>query len=260
MINPRPLLYKLGLSESEATLYLKLIEDGALTAAELTKATQSKRPTVYYALRQLSDRGLVQKSGVPGVERFQAEAPEKLVTILKLREQELQALEEELRMMIPQMVPSSVAREGVPSVSFYEGEAAMKQAIMETLYCRSRHIDTLTPQDNFFWQTKDQVFADRYVMERKNRKITTRHLWEALLTPANMTRFFPPQAQIRILPKTMHGAFRTSVFLYDDKVMYVSSQKSGYVLVVKSKEHHELMSSIYNSLWEAASQGAVDKK
>ena len=122
---PLHILRKLGLSDSEVQLFLLLHEHGGLTAAELVKLSHGKRPTVYYALRQLIERGLVHKTGSAAVERFQAEAPEKLLTILKFRRHEIDALENEVQQVVNVLGKSKLPHEGLPKVSFYEGDSAM---------------------------------------------------------------------------------------------------------------------------------------
>lgn len=240
-------LYELGFSESEVSVYLAMIDHGALTAQEIVRYTQGKRPTVYYALRQLEEKGLIHKTGTQAVERFQAEPPVKLLAVVLLRQHRLRTLEDEVKKIIPQLTPSKTSREGIPKILFYEGEENMKQIISETLYCRSKKIDYLTPHDNFFWQT-DKTFANTYIHDRREWGIKTRHLWEAPLAPNYMVNF-RQHADVRILPKQMYGKYRTTMLLFDDTVMYISSRDSGYVLVVKSKEHYELMASMYETLW-----------
>lgn len=254
MDSPSAVLKKLGLSDSEVGIYLALTESGALTAAELVKITRGKRPTVYYALRQLIDRGLCHKAGGRGVERFQAEHPKALRRVLDEREKEHAQLGRDIDAVIPAIVKKGGAGvEGMPAVSFYEGEAAMRQAIMETLYCRSRHIDSLAPADNFFWQS-GKAFGAEYVRERVARKITTRNLWERPLDPETMRAQYAAVSKVRILPKGMHGRFRTTVFAYDDSVLYISSRKNGYALLVRSKEHVELVRAMYDALWEVSKE------
>ena len=150
---------------------------------------------------------------------------------------------------IPPLASDRGAPESLHGGSFCEGETAMKKAIMATLYCRSGHIDALTPSDNFFWQV-GQSFSAKYIAERVKRSITTRNLWERPLKPEIMTRTYKGLSKIRLMPRVMRGRFRTTVFLYDDSVMYVSSKKSGYVLIVKSKEHFETVMAMYDGIWE----------
>jgi sugar-specific transcriptional regulator TrmB len=251
METPKNVLKQLGLSDAEITIYLALTARGAMTANELTKAAHLKRPTAYYALRSLKEHGLIKAGNAPGVERFQAEPPQALEAMVSVREKELAALAAEVRGVIPELIKKKTVDSGLPAVSFYEGEEAMKQAIMETVYCRSRHIDSIAPSDNFFWQV-GQSFSAGYISERVARKITTRNLWEKPLTPEIMTRSYAGISQVRILPREMIGKFRSTVFLYDDTVMYISSKDNGYVLVVKSAEHFEMMKAIYDTLWSVA--------
>ena len=250
-MQPQAVLKRLGLSDSEIAIYLALTEGGALTASQLVKATRGKRPTVYYALRQLIDRGLCHKAGGTGVERFQAAPAKALRRVLEDRAREQAQLGKDIDAVVPLLMRKGEAVEGMPAVQFYEGEAAMKQAIMDTLYCRSRHIDSLAPADNFFFQAGKAYGAD-YVRERVARKITTRNLWEKPLDAATMRSQYAGLSQVRILPKGMHGRFRTTVFAYDDVVLYISSKKNGYALLVRSKEHVELVRAMYDALWDAA--------
>lgn len=245
---PYEILAALGLSESETQIYVTLVERGALTARELTVLTHGKRPTTYYALRQLMDRGLVTKKGMQTAERFQAESPDALTSIVKIKQQEITALADSVNALIPELKKNRVAHEGAPGVTYYEGEDAMKRAIMDTLYCKMGHIDSIAPADNFFWQI-GQKFSASYIGERVARKITTRNLWEQPLEPKIMLQAYKGLAQVRILPPEMVGNFRTTVFIYDQEVMYISSLESGYLLIVKSREHVQLMQAMYNSLW-----------
>lgn len=258
MPNTEQILSKLGLSASEQELYLTMSMQGALTASELMKATHMKRPTLYYALKQLEDRGLVHKVvAALGVTRFQAEPPEMLVTLLELKQEEMKSLIRDVSAWIPELKKRTELHVGLPAISFYEGEQNMKLAIMETLYGRSRHIDSLAPNDNFFWQA-GQAFSQKYIDQRTSRNITTRNLWEQQLKPEIMLKSYKGLSQVKLLPKTMHGKFRTTMFLYDDSVMYIASKKSGYVLVVKSREHYEMMKALYDTLWEISKSVKID--
>ncbi len=244
------LLEKLGLSESEITLYLALHKYGALTAQEVGKLTHIKRPTVYYALRQLIDRGLAHKNGSVGIERFQSESADKIITLIDIRRRELDALEQEAKGLMKDFSQLQEATySGLPAVSFYEGDEAVKQVVSETIYCRDRHIDSLAPSDNFFWQIGQQ-FSARYIADRVAHNITTRNLWEKPLEPEIMLRSYKGLSEVRILPTSMINKFKSTMFLYDDKVLYISSRESGYALLVKSKEHHNLIKSLYDTLWD----------
>ncbi len=249
--SPRQTLERLGLSESEISTYLALTQAGALTVRELIVRTHQKRPTAYYALNGLKEKGLVHATGQRGAERYQAEDPKHLVTLLTLRRHELEDLERDVTTLLPSLVAGHSGHESLPGVSFFTGELAMKQAIMETLECRGQHIDSIAPADNFFWQV-GQGFSARYIAERVKRGITTRNLWEQPLRPEIMLRAYRGRSSVRILPRSMIGSFKTTTFLYDDTVMSISSLDAGFALVVRSEEYAATMRAIYEGLWGAS--------
>jgi len=252
MPNQRHLLTQLGLSETEASIYLTLLAYGSLTAQDVLTRIGGKRPTVYYAIRQLASRGLVRNVASHGVRRFQAAPPDALVSLLGIKRNEIDALATELTNELPSFrVATGTSLK--PIVTFVEGVAAMKQAVMETLYIRSRHIDIITPKDNFFWQV-GQDFSQAYIDERVRRKITTRNLWEEPLKPEILVKSYHGLSQIRILPKKIHGTFKTTVFIFDQTVMYISSIDSANILRVDSEEHAGLMRALFEGLWNQGSE------
>lgn len=247
---PQALLQRIGLSEAEISIYSALLSKGAMSANELVRVSGGKRPTVYYAIRQLLDRGLVREIPSSGVKRFQAEPPESIHRMLDTRAMELDQIRLEVDEMLPFFKATTAGIER-PHVTFIEGVNAMKQAVMETLYIRSRHIDTIAPKDNFFWQI-GQEFSQAYIDERVRRKITTRNLWEEPLKPEILTRSYKGRSNIRIMPSMMHGKFSSTVFIYDDTVMYISSVSSAYIVRIQSAEHAAMMRAIYDGLWEGS--------
>lgn len=252
MPNHHALLTKLGLSDTEATIYLTLLAYGALTAQETLVRIGGKRPTVYYALRQLVNRGLVRSVAAHGTHRFQAATPDALVSLVGMKRQELEGLNQELSEQLSSF-PIAQGTTLKPIVTFVEGVAAMKQAVMDTLYTRSKHIDIITPKDNFFWQV-GPTFSPAYIDERVRRKITTRNLWEEPLKPEILARSYQGLSTIRILPKIMHGMFASTVFMFDQTVMYISSLKAANILRVDSEEHTNLMCTMFEGLWVGSTE------
>jgi hypothetical protein len=57
---------------------------------------------------------------------------------------------------------------------------------------------------------------------------------------------------VKILPEVMQGNFQTTIFLYDDKTLYVSSKKNSYCILITSKEHTETMQAWFDVLWESS--------
>ena len=250
MLKPQQILGKLGLAQSEVDVYLALLA-GKRSVRDMMKTSKMKRPTIYYALRKLEELGLAQKTGKTGTERYEPASPERLETIIARKQQDLDTLSNEVKSLVPLLVSKKPQADKKPEVSFYEGVDAVKNVIMESLYAKSRHHDTIVPEKNFFHQTKGG-FKERFVEDRVRRKITTRNLWETQISPAVLKKYYSELSKVRLLPKEMRGNFETTIFLYDDKVLYISSVKNAYCLVVHSAEHYQTTKAIFETLWNTS--------
>ena len=246
MIDPRALLAKLDLTEAEIEVYLAMI-GGALAARDIVKVTGRSRPTVYYALTALERRGLLSKTGLEDQQRFKVEPLQRLITIAEEKQNELKQVRADVGQFVAQKVASD-SGDRKPHVSFYEGTAGVRNVIMESLYCHGRHIDSLVPTQNFFWQLGTD-FVEHYVSTRRTLGLSTRNLWGVPIEPPIIEEYYQ-KAEIRLMPAGLGERFRTTMFLYDDTVLYVSSLASGYALLVSSKEHAEMMRALYESVWK----------
>lgn len=255
MNEPRKHLLDLGLSDSEATVYLAMVS-GVKIARDLVKVTRLKRPTVYYALGCLEKRGLTSKTGLSGDKSFTLEPIEKLSTIARGKVLEVSRLQNRIDELIPLLTATSSPVNKKPIVAFYEGVDAVKNAIMEMLYCKNRKINSVVPMQNFFKEV-GQEFIELFMEERIKRNIKTKNLWEAPIDKKLIKQYYEELSQVRILPEIMHDKFKTTIFLYDDKTLYVSSKNNSYCVLITSKEHTDTMQAWFDGLW---SFSAIHKK
>lgn len=250
MQEPRKHLLDLGLSDSEVTVYLAMVS-GVKTARDLVKVTRLKRPTVYYALSCLEKRGLISRTGLAGDKGFSLEPVERLAIIAKEKTRESVKLQNDIESMIPALSVKASPTNRKPTVAFYEGVDAVKNVIMEMVYCKGKHINSIAPQKNFFWEI-GQDFVKLFVEERIKRGITTKNLWETSIDKKLIKRYYEGYSHVRILPEVMHGKFHTTIFLYEDKTLYVSSMNNGYGILVTSREHVDTMQALFDGLWSAS--------
>lgn len=252
MNEPRKHLLDLGLSDSEVTVYLAMIS-GVRTARDLVKVTRLKRPTVYYALGCLEKRGLTSKTGLSGDKSFTLEPVEKLSIIAKEKALEISKLQNQIEEMIPALNATTSPTDKKPTVAFYEGVDAVKNTIMEMLYCKSKHINSVVPKENFFWQI-GQDFVELFVEERIKRNIKTNNLWETPINKGIIKQYYEGLSRVRIVPEIMHGKFQTTIFLYDNKTLYVSSKNNSHCVLITSKEHTDTMQAWFDGLWSISKQ------
>jgi len=250
MNEPSKQLASLGLTDSEVTVYLAMVS-GARTARDLVKATGLKRPTVYYAIGCLEKRGLVGKTGKDGDGKIFLEPVAKLQSLADDQLRESARLHESISELVPFLMSQTTSMDQKPTVAFFEGQEAVKRTIMDMLYCKSRQVDSIVSKENFFWQV-GQDFVERFVSERKRRGIHTKNMWDTVVDPKIIQKYYPAPSEIRIVPPVMSGKFNTTIFLYDDKTLYVSSLRNSYCVLITSQEHHDTMHAWFDAIWSIA--------
>ncbi|MCA9356845.1 hypothetical protein H6784_03610 [Candidatus Nomurabacteria bacterium] len=239
-------LLKLGLSDSEVTVYLAMVA-GAVSARDLVKVTEIKRPTVYYALGSLEKRGLVSRTGSEGV-GFALNSIEQLSVIAEEKETQATHLKDEILELIPALQAQTISGLEKPTVSFFEGKEAVRRVAMESLYCRSKKLYSIAPKDNFFWQVGEE-FALKFINERIKRNIQAKNLWDDSVDSKLLKKYYDDSSEVRVLPKIMRDKFKTTIFLFDDKTLYISSVKNSYCILMVSQEHKDTMQALFDGLW-----------
>tara|TARA_B100000745_G_scaffold233824_2_gene157435 strand:- start:273 stop:1040 length:768 start_codon:yes stop_codon:yes gene_type:complete len=251
-MNTKETLKSLGLTPSEITVYTAMI-DGKIKVKDIINVTSMQRPSVYHAMNKLQARGLVGRVQAGSYNRWQLAPASALQQLVAEKQSEVKELQSEVE-LLAESIDATGSTSNTTQVTFYEGQQAVEGVVFNALYCKSKEILSIAPDGNFFHQTGSD-FARKFIQERMKRDIATRHLWESQgpATDADLRQYYGEHSQVRLLPKEMREAFVTTVFIYDDTVMYISSKRSGYAVVFKSVEHAELQRAIFEALWAVGS-------
>lgn len=247
MIEPAQTLSKLGLTDSEIAVYLSMCA-GASSALEIGKSSGLKRPTIYYALSCLENRGLISKS--TSSHGFIIEPIHRLESLVEEKSREIVKLSSEVEDLIPLLTEKSPALLHKPKVSFYEGKEAVKAVVMETLYGKEKLVYTIAPHKNFF-QSIGPNFVETYIKERNRRNIKIKSLWEQEISLPLFHLYYKQKDSIRILPTESKG-FDSTIFIFGNKTMYVSSIKSPFAVIITSEEHAHMMKCLFEGLWASS--------
>jgi len=243
-------LQKIGLTATEAQLYIVGLQHGAVSVNELVKQTGVNRATVYHALDTLMEKGLAAKKQSQGALAVTMTPPAQLERVIDLQVQQIEQRRGKVAELLP-LLQQQVSTAAGMQVYHYEGITGVKTAVEDALYCKSRHWDILSPLKNFFSEF-DRAYADYFLQTRTSRGIVTRSLWEPKDSHAKLTPEQLQERNPRILPAVMHGKFSSVICLYDDKVLVISSLKELSAVIIQSQEFHDTMAAVYEGLWGAS--------
>jgi len=129
---------KLKCSETQARLYLLLLELGPTIASLLAKRAGIKRVTVYGALEGLVQRGLVETFNKNNVSYYQASDPEVMSNLLDLQLEEEQHFNQRAHKKIKELkkIQQKSEKDIIEvkgCIRYYQGRDAVKTLIQENL-------------------------------------------------------------------------------------------------------------------------------
>ncbi len=245
MKNLKLVLSELGLSPTEQEVYIAM-QSGLSKVSDIQKNTAIKRPTIYYALKQLEHLGLVVKKNINQVNRYSLGPIDQLQNLLDRKRENLDSVSEK----ITEIVNATKAPENVHSVSVthFETLESVKQAIMYSLYCKEKTIRTIVPTKNFFRNIGDS-FSGKYVLQKKKNGVTTKALWQQIPTQDFLKAYYD-KLRVQQLPDPPPFRFETTTFIYDNKVLYIyPSMKKPHAILIESFEQANLMKSLFESIY-----------
>ena len=119
-------LRHLGLSDKEACVYLAALELGPASVQDISHKSKINRATTYVMIESLSGRGLL-STFVKGKKRFYCpENPDRLVSILRLQQKELEEKQKEFEKTLPLLLALYNAEGAKPQIRYLEGPEGLK--------------------------------------------------------------------------------------------------------------------------------------
>lgn len=251
-------LEQLGLSDKEAKTYLALMRLGAKPTAVIAKEAGLNRGTTYVALHALLSKGLVVKSAKRGVQQFNALEPEALDGYLDRREKEIVQQRKNVQALVPGLKTLISPLATLPKVEFFEGPEGARAALERTLRAKDKILRSfLSLVDVCDFLGAD--FFDRYT----NARIKAGYFFRGLRTAENEKEAFKINALSRTYGTSKRRrrevrhisaalAFPMTQYLYDDKVLIVSSKRESFALLVTSKEYADMQKKLFDLIWDSA--------
>lgn len=245
-------LVAVGLTATEAKIYLAGLDSDAITVQEIGQKTKIKRPTIYHAIGTLSEKGLVSEKRRGHKIHYSMAAPDSLHGFVELQKETIEKRAEKLNELIPLLSQQSTAKKEGISVVQYSGIEGMKMVMDIAFYCRSKRWDVIAPYKNFL-REYDKDYAQRYLRARKYHGIVSRTLWEdGMRDTKALTAEEKKERNPRLMPWVMHGKFKSMMILFDDKIAIFSSYEKLSAILITSKELHGMFQAMFDGIWEVS--------
>jgi sugar-specific transcriptional regulator TrmB len=249
-------LKHLGLAEKEASVYLASLELGPAAVQDISHKSKINRATTYVMIESLSARGLM-STFVRGKKRFYApENPERLMSILRIQQKELEEKEKEFEKTLPMLFALYNAEGAKPQIRYLEGPEGLK-TVRQTFERMEGEFVQIISHDDALASKELNEGRETHIQNLRNERSPHRVL--AVMDNPNPTVVAEMGVgEWRIIPSKdfcIHG----DITVRGNHVFLFSYRTSVLAVIIVSKEIADAVRALFNLAWKGA-EGYPSKK
>ena len=229
-------LQQLGLTKAEEKIYFTLLEHGAMLAGKVAQKAGIHRRNVYDALHRLIEKGLASYIVTNNRHYYQAEDPQRLLSMVKEREIGVKEL-------LPQLELKFKMSHDKQETLFYKGKEGIK-AIFEDQLREAKPIYIMGGSKNA--SNILQYYLPKYTKQRIQKKIPLNIIYAGKREKDKGT----PLAKTRSLPEGYGGLAATNI--YSDRVAIIIWSDEPLAILIKNKDIAESYMNYFKLLWGIA--------
>lgn len=240
-------LTKLGLSNSEAVLYMKLLKLGSSDVQTLIKETGFYKANIYDSLDRLIEKGIISKVTEGNKRIYQLQRPESLIEFVEKKEEEIN---EQKKLAIKLAKSVDMAKKHIHSsetAMVFKGLSGVRQIYSEIINEKLDYLTFGAPKESetiigdYYWQN---LHAKQKQFGIKAKMIFHKSLrnWKRLI-PKDIIklRFF--DGEIEPLTETT---------IYGTKVAFVVWVENPIVTIIDNSHVSESYRLVFDYLWKQA--------
>lgn len=235
------MLEESGLSAAEARVYLALLDTGSTLAGAIIKKTGLHRGTTYQILQRLREKGLV-SSVIKGKKQyFEAADPERLLDVLREREEKLQG-------MLPKLKARSEANKEKQEVTVYYGTKGIRSVA-------DKMLEELRPNGEYYdfgvsglFREVMGTYWDLWQKRKKTYGIKSYVIFNENVREKNPQLLKDYVGEYRLHPKEYASA--TDTLIYKDTViLLIWTANPPIAVVVKSRDNAISYLNQFRFMW-----------
>lgn len=242
--NWKQLLKALGLSESEAQVYLASLEVGPASVQDLAKQARVSRVTAYAVIEHLASRGLMSSVEKGKKRLFSVESPERLVAVMQARLQDMKSTLHEVEESLHEL--KLVQRGAKPVVKMFEGEDAFKAVFDDFAATRPDALDEFGNYE----MIREHVSSDDFV------KGVFPHLRQAkrrvIMATSNKKESRVDKGNTLFVSAKQHACHGDVLIYGKNKVALSSLVGKPISVIIESEPIAEMMRSLFSMAWKHA--------
>lgn len=235
-------LEQIGLSESEARLYLASLNMGPSSAIQLGKKIGVTRQMIYVLLPQMMERGLIKQTKIGARQYYEAANPDILIDMVEKSRQQITEL-------VPQLKSQQATNAAVPLITVYENPISMREWYRKMLSEAKKGDEMLIWSAGGGWMEMDEPFYQDYIAQKNkigiSDKLIAKDTAEAREYYASIN---VPNGEWRFMKEDW--GTNAELWIWNDEVCYQTlRQNATNLIVIKSADLAAIERFNFYNIW-----------
>ncbi|MDO8556358.1 MAG: helix-turn-helix domain-containing protein [Nanoarchaeota archaeon] len=231
----RTTLEHIGLTKTETTLYLTLLDIGPSQAGIISRRSGIHRRSVYDAAERLIKKGLLGYIKSNNKRQYAAVNPERLLELAEEQTENVHSILNELK-------AKYITTEEKQETLFYKGQQAIKN-VLEDQLATGEDVYVLGASGKADQQLP--FYLHWYTKRRIQKKIKLKLLYNG--TPGKKKKI--PHAETRYLPGPQEPI---ATNIYGNKIAIIFWKEKPSVIVINKRDMATMYKSYFEHLWKMA--------
>ena len=237
------------MSDKEAKVYLASLELGPAPIAAIAKQASVNRPTTYVIIESLIKKGLMSSFDKGKKTFFSAESPERLLSLLRLKEKETQEQAREFETILPDLKKLYSLAGGAPKVRFFEGKKGIQTIQEDIIASKPKKVDEFTSLDDAYKIFPPTPTDHRHKIQKAIQRART--IYTSKKGPVLDNNKDQTSNQKKFVPQDKYP-FSCDVILYANKVAVIA-YKNLIGILIEDPEIARMFTFIFELSWAGAS-------
>ncbi|MDP2750617.1 MAG: helix-turn-helix domain-containing protein [Nanoarchaeota archaeon] len=233
-------LSKLGFSPSEVKVYLHLVKAGSSYANRISADTKLNRTNVYEALDRLVSKGAISFISKNKVKWFEANKPEKLISLLDEKEDELKKSRKELFSAILSL--KNISAQAKPlEASVFTGKKGLRM-LFEDILETKKPIYLIAANLQF-----KEIFGPYFELWHKKR--IERKIPQKTILPKKLKNKVEKRELLEYKFIDDKYTSPTTTIVYGENCLLIQWDKEPVAIKISSKQISKSNLNYFNILW-----------
>jgi len=236
-------LRELGLANEEIEVYLAMLKLGPSLASKVSEETKINRSHVYQLLERLIAKGFVSYVIKENRKYFSAVNPEKIIEIIKEKEQKLKDI-------LPNLLSLASLEKEKPIVEIFERKEGIKTILNDILKIKE---EWLAFGSSGKGQEVLSFYAEHWEKEREKLKINLRGILDCSESGLKRGKEIAQRKYTKIRYVKDNYSSPSSTWIYGDRLAFVIwSKEHSFAIRMVSKEIANNFRKHFEVLWRNA--------